>query len=113
MSKAACKFRESTSCQKPMQSFSLIFFLSLVLLEFSSGADIIASMQFIIKGETLVSPSQRFELGFFSLGNSRNLYLGVWYKKFPRTIVWVANREIPLPESDPKMTYHESEMLFC
>ena len=108
MSKAACKFRESTSCQKPMQSFSFIFFLSLVLLEFSSGADIIASMQFIIKGETLVSPSQRFELGFFSLGNSRNLYLGVWYKKFPRTIVWVANRAIPLPDSSGALTLAEN-----
>ena len=104
MSKAVCKLQESTSCHKPMQSFSFIFFLSVVLLEFSSGADIIASMQFIIKGETLVSPSQRFELGFFSLGNSRNLYLGVWYKKLPGTIVWVANRENPLTDSHGALT---------
>nr|XP_023879863.1 G-type lectin S-receptor-like serine/threonine-protein kinase At4g27290 isoform X1 [Quercus suber] len=90
-----------------MRSFSFIFFLSLVLLEFSSGADIIASMQFIIKGEILVSPGQRFELGFFSPGDSRNLYLGVWYKKFPRTIVWVANREIPLPDSYGALTLAE------
>ncbi|KAL4619365.1 hypothetical protein ACB092_06G074000 [Castanea dentata] len=69
-------------------------------------------MQFIIKGETLVSPSQRFELGFFSLGNSRNLYLGVWYKKFPRTIVWVANREIPLPDSYGALTLAKNGNLF-
>uniref|UniRef100_A0A2N9EM72 Bulb-type lectin domain-containing protein n=1 Tax=Fagus sylvatica TaxID=28930 RepID=A0A2N9EM72_FAGSY len=50
-----------------MQRFSFIFFLSL-LLELSSGADIIASMQSIINGETLVSSGQRFELGFFSPG---------------------------------------------
>ena len=108
MSKAACKFQESTSCPKPMQRFSFIFFLSLVLLVFSSGADIIASMQFIIKGETLVSPGQRFELDFFSPGNSRNLYLGVWYKKLPGTIVWVANRENPLTDSYGALTLAEN-----
>ncbi|XP_075671524.1 G-type lectin S-receptor-like serine/threonine-protein kinase At4g27290 isoform X2 [Castanea sativa] len=90
-----------------MQSFSFIFFLSLVI-ELSSGADIIASMQFIIKGETLVSPGQRFELGFFSPGNSRNLYLGVWYKKLPGTIVWVANRENPLTDSYGALTLAEN-----
>ncbi|XVF77732.1 hypothetical protein PTKIN_Ptkin14bG0070500 [Pterospermum kingtungense] len=37
-----------------------------------------------------------FQLGFFSPGNSRNRYLGIWYntKKISiRTVVWVANRE--------------------
>nr|POE76389.1 g-type lectin s-receptor-like serine/threonine-protein kinase [Quercus suber] len=97
----------SSSCQTPMQSFSFIFFLSLVV-ELSSGADIIASMQFIIKGETLVSPGQRFELGFFSPGNSRNLYLGVLYKKLPGTIVWVANRENPLKDSYGALTLAEN-----
>ena len=86
-----------------MQRFSFIFFLSL-LLELSSGADIIASMQSIIKGETLVSSGQRFELGFFSPGDSRNLYLGIWYKNFPRIIVWVANRENPLTDSYGALT---------
>ncbi|GMY31611.1 G-type lectin S-receptor-like serine/threonine-protein kinase At4g27290 isoform X1 [Fagus crenata] len=86
-----------------MQRFSFIFFLSL-LLELSSGADIIASMQSIIKGETLVSSGQRFELGFFSPGDSRNLYLGIWYKNFQRIIVWVANRENPLTDSYGSLT---------
>ncbi|THF98404.1 hypothetical protein TEA_025692 [Camellia sinensis var. sinensis] len=36
-------------------------------------------------------------MGFFRLGNSQNQYLGIWYKKISvKTIVWVANREIPL-----------------
>ncbi|KAM4103082.1 hypothetical protein ACJW30_06G052800 [Castanea mollissima] len=65
-------------------------------------------MQFIIKGETLVSPGQRFELGFFSPGNSRNLFLGVWYKKLPGTIVWVANRENPLTDSYGALTLAEN-----
>ncbi|THG20547.1 hypothetical protein TEA_026594 [Camellia sinensis var. sinensis] len=39
-------------------------------------------------------------MGFFSLGNSQNHYLGIWYKKLSsRTVVWVANREIPLIDS--------------
>ena len=95
---ASSKVPSTSCCHTPMQSFSFIFFLSLVL-ELSSAADTIVSMQSIIKGETLVSSGQRFELGFFSPGDSRNLYLGIWYKNSSRSIVWVANRENPLTDS--------------
>ncbi|KAK4484403.1 hypothetical protein RD792_006982 [Penstemon davidsonii] len=45
----------------------------------------------------MISNDGTFELGFFSPGNSNNRYVGIWYKKSTvRTIVWVANREIPL-----------------
>ncbi|KAK9209424.1 hypothetical protein WN944_001790 [Citrus x changshan-huyou] len=38
-----------------------------------------------------------FELGFFSPGNSKNIkYIGIWYKKSPDTVVWVANRNTPI-----------------
>ncbi|KAG1368212.1 receptor-like serine/threonine-protein kinase SD1-8 [Cocos nucifera] len=48
-------------------------------------------------GQTLVSAGGNFELGFFSPGNLKNRYLGIWYKNIsPRTVVWVANREAPL-----------------
>nr|GEV84566.1 G-type lectin S-receptor-like serine/threonine-protein kinase [Tanacetum cinerariifolium] len=48
-------------------------------------------------GETIVSRNERFELGFFSPGSSKNRYLGIWYKKTsPHTVIWVANRESPL-----------------
>ncbi|RVW12922.1 G-type lectin S-receptor-like serine/threonine-protein kinase [Vitis vinifera] len=41
-----------------------------------------------------------FELGFVHLGTSKNQYLGIWYKKVtPRTVVWVANRELPVTDS--------------
>ncbi|RVW12941.1 G-type lectin S-receptor-like serine/threonine-protein kinase [Vitis vinifera] len=41
-----------------------------------------------------------FELGFFSPGNSKNRYLGIWYKKASKKpVVWVANRESPLTDS--------------
>ena len=43
-------------------------------------------------GETLVSSGQIFELGLFSPGDSDTRCLGIWYKKFPNTVVWVANR---------------------
>lgn len=51
----------------------------------------------LIDGDTLVSASGNFELGFFTPGNSDKRYVGIWYKKIPvQTVVWVANREAPL-----------------
>ncbi|KAK1428968.1 hypothetical protein QVD17_17809 [Tagetes erecta] len=57
--------------------------------------------QEIRDNETLVSPQQVFELGFFSPpGNSNSKYLGIWYYGHPiRTVVWVANRDNPIPSS--------------
>ncbi|KAH7675770.1 S-receptor-like serine/threonine-protein kinase protein, partial [Dioscorea alata] len=47
--------------------------------------------------QILVSKEGHFELGFFSPGDSKNYYIGIWYKKVsPQTIIWVANREIPI-----------------
>ncbi|KAI8011740.1 G-type lectin S-receptor-like serine/threonine-protein kinase [Camellia lanceoleosa] len=44
-------------------------------------------------------------MGFFSPGSSRNQYLGIWYKNISvRTVVWVANREIPLLDSSSVLT---------
>ncbi|CAL5393187.1 unnamed protein product [Camellia sinensis] len=52
-----------------------------------------------------MSSGGSFEMGFFSRGSSRNQYLGMWYKNiFPRTVVWVANREIPLLNSSSFLT---------
>ncbi|XP_062086982.1 G-type lectin S-receptor-like serine/threonine-protein kinase At1g61440 [Humulus lupulus] len=57
----------------------------------------ISTFQALSQGQTLVSPSQIFELGFFSLNNSANLYIGLWYKQMSTTkVVWVANREKPV-----------------
>ncbi|CAL5390622.1 unnamed protein product [Camellia sinensis] len=54
---------------------------------------------------TIVSSGGSFEMGFFSPGSSRNQYLGIWYKNISvRTIVWVANREIPLLDSSSVLT---------
>ncbi|PHU13117.1 hypothetical protein BC332_20047 [Capsicum chinense] len=49
-------------------------------------------------GHTIVSAGGNFELGFFSPGNSKNRYIGIWYKNLPKgkEVVWVANRVNPL-----------------
>ncbi|XP_024199741.2 G-type lectin S-receptor-like serine/threonine-protein kinase At1g61500 isoform X1 [Rosa chinensis] len=51
----------------------------------------------LLQGQTIVSPGQNFELGFFSPNNSARKYVGLWHRSiFPRKFVWVANRENPL-----------------
>ncbi|KAF8388451.1 hypothetical protein HHK36_027123 [Tetracentron sinense] len=51
-------------------------------------------------GETLVSSEERFELEFFSPGNSKNRYVGIWYMRITiQTVVWVANSDNPLTNS--------------
>ena len=53
-----------------------------------------------IENTTLVSKDGGFVLGFFSQGNSINRYLGIWYNNIPgKTVVWVANRLNPIPDS--------------
>lgn len=53
--------------------------------------------QLLRDGQTVVSPSQVFELGFFSPVNSRLKYVGIWYYGFQnRTVAWVANRNDPI-----------------
>lgn len=49
--------------------------------------------------ETLVSGGDAsFVLGFFTPPGGNGTYLGVWYSKVSvRTVVWVANRERPIP----------------
>ncbi|CAL9237921.1 unnamed protein product [Arabidopsis halleri] len=51
-------------------------------------------------GQTPSSSNGVCELGFFSPNNSRNQYVGIWFKGIiPRVVVWVANREKPVIDS--------------
>ncbi|XP_062013351.1 G-type lectin S-receptor-like serine/threonine-protein kinase At1g11410 [Rosa rugosa] len=63
--------------------------------------DSITQNQPIKDGDVLVSFKRKFALGFFSPGKSLNRYVGVWYYQVPnQTIVWVANRDNPIPVND-------------
>lgn len=79
-----------------MEGFTIILILFSLLIN-SSAVDIIRANQTIRDGTTFVSAGGDFELGFFNPGSSTNRYLGISYKKIAKgTIVWIANREIPL-----------------
>ncbi|KAJ9182785.1 hypothetical protein P3X46_006738 [Hevea brasiliensis] len=72
----------------------------LLIITISTVADTITITQSIKDGESIISAGESFRLGFFSPGNSKNRYLGIWYNKVSvKTVVWVANREIPLADS--------------
>ncbi|XP_031129886.1 G-type lectin S-receptor-like serine/threonine-protein kinase At2g19130 [Ipomoea triloba] len=88
---AAMDIRHS-SC--PVYNFLfLIFCLS---IHISHGAYTISVNQSLSGDQTIVSPDGKFELGFFKPGTASNYYIGIWYKMSPQTVVWVANREIPI-----------------
>ncbi|KAD2805037.1 hypothetical protein E3N88_38414 [Mikania micrantha] len=78
--------------------FTTLFFF---ILRTCRSSDTIALHQNVSDGhDTVVSGNAKFELGFFSPGNSKNRYLGIWFKNTsPQTVVWVANRETPLTDN--------------
>nr|GMD36891.1 G-type lectin S-receptor-like serine/threonine-protein kinase At4g03230 [Ipomoea batatas] len=62
----------------------------------------------VTEGDTLVSDGKRFELGFFLDEENSNWYAGIWYYKLnPRTIVWVANRDFPVQDSEGAVAIKE------
>ncbi|KAJ9553559.1 hypothetical protein OSB04_017604 [Centaurea solstitialis] len=82
-------------------SIFLLFSIALsFLLSTSTAVDTISANQTLKDGRTIVSQGGMFELGFFSLQNSKNRYLGIWYKKISVfTVVWIANRETPITDT--------------
>ncbi|KAL5198191.1 hypothetical protein ABZP36_001703 [Zizania latifolia] len=71
----------------------IIFFSSYT----ASASDTILVNSSLADGQTLVSASEVFELGFFTPPTSTARFLGIWYKDIsPATVVWVANREAPM-----------------
>ena len=74
---------------------SLNFFFNIVI-----SVDTLTATQSLGINQTLVSPKEVFEFGFFNPTNSK-WYLGIWYKDIrDRTVVWVANRDTPLEDSN-------------
>lgn len=79
-----------------------LFILSLfcTLFVVLSDTDTIQENESIREGETIVSSQGTFEVGFFAPANSNRWYVGIWYKNIsPRTVVWVANRDVPLNDT--------------
>ncbi|XP_028798400.1 receptor-like serine/threonine-protein kinase SD1-8 [Neltuma alba] len=84
--------------------FFLFWFFFITFLSFfpaiSFSSDTLNSTQSLKTNCTLLSAKQTFVLGFFSLDESR-YYLGIWYKNISDlTVVWVANRDNPLEDSN-------------
>ncbi|OWM88701.1 hypothetical protein CDL15_Pgr002468 [Punica granatum] len=86
--------------------FFFPFVISQPVVRFLAVADMLSPGQSIRDGDTtLASSGQIFELGFFSPGNSKNRYLGIWYKSIPSTVAWVANRDDPLAGLNGTLTF--------
>ena len=97
-----------------MENFRVLCICSFIFsfVRTSSSLDSITPSQSIRDGETLVSAGGTFELGFFSPGNSKNRYVGVWYKNIsPLTVVWVANREIPVNDASGVLKFNDHGVL--
>ncbi|XP_021749500.1 G-type lectin S-receptor-like serine/threonine-protein kinase SD1-13 isoform X2 [Chenopodium quinoa] len=57
-------------------------------------------LQILKDPKTMVSSNGDFKLGFFTLPNTKNRYLGIWYNKVSAMdYIWVANRNNPLYDS--------------
>ncbi|XP_068642647.1 G-type lectin S-receptor-like serine/threonine-protein kinase At2g19130 [Aristolochia californica] len=81
-----------------MRSFPLFFLL--FVFHSSASSSSISTGESLSGNKTITSKAGNFELGFFTPGTSRNFYIGIWYKNIsPQTIVWVANRQSPLPDT--------------
>lgn len=96
-----------------MENLSSMFITILLLIFFtklSEAVDTITQSQSIRDDKSfLVSKDGSFELGFFSPGNSKNRYLGIWYKNIPvQTVVWVANRIKPINDSSGVLTINQT-----
>ncbi|KAL0362741.1 UNVERIFIED_CONTAM: G-type lectin S-receptor-like serine/threonine-protein kinase [Sesamum calycinum] len=94
------------------RAFSSLLLTSLVTQMISGETDTINVTHGIVDGETMVSSVGMFELGFFSPGNSRSRYVGMWYKNVTvMTVVWVANREAPLTSTSGVLRVTEPGIL--
>ncbi|KAJ8628158.1 hypothetical protein MRB53_021465 [Persea americana] len=93
-------------------SLSLWVAAALIFFPICTSLDTITPIQSLRDGETLVSAGKKFVLGFFSPGNSKNRYVGVWYNNIPDpTIVWTANRENPVRNSSGVLTINGGNLV--
>ena len=90
-----------------MKLLLILFCFSFICFPKSYAADFLKPNQTLLdNGQTLVSTGKEtFELGFFGPRNSKNRYVGIWYKNIQDfTAVWVASRENPVADSSGVLT---------
>ncbi|XVF30513.1 hypothetical protein REPUB_Repub16aG0064400 [Reevesia pubescens] len=79
----------------------LLLHLYSCCLNFGTAIDTITSSTSIKDPESITSNNGVFRLGFFSLANSTDRYIGIWYnnKGSPEeSVIWAANRNKPLKD---------------
>ncbi|KAL6840321.1 hypothetical protein ACP4OV_030131 [Aristida adscensionis] len=87
-----------------LSSHAISLLLLLLFLQQSPlhASDTLAINQQLSGNQKLISQDGKFALGFFqpeAEGSNGKWYIGIWYNKIPaKTIVWVANREKPVPD---------------
>ncbi|KAG7563253.1 Protein kinase-like domain superfamily [Arabidopsis suecica] len=92
-------------------AYSLLFFFFIFLPAFSMSTSKLLSTETLTSNRTIVSQRSLFELGFFQLASDR-WYVGIWYKNLPeRTVVWVANREVPLSNTFGKLKFSDNNLV--
>ncbi|CAN8305538.1 unnamed protein product [Cochlearia groenlandica] len=75
----------------------LFFFFVISFIHPCISVDMIMRGQSLRDGDVIFSQGKRFAFGFFSLGDSKLRYVGVWYARISeQTTVWVANRDRPV-----------------
>ncbi|KAI3736240.1 hypothetical protein L6452_15778 [Arctium lappa] len=76
-----------------------------------SAKDYITTGESIHDGaaDYLESAGKKFQMGFFphTQRGSERRYVGIWYAMDPTTVVWVANRNQPVPDSTGFLTVTE------
>ncbi|XP_047310321.1 G-type lectin S-receptor-like serine/threonine-protein kinase At1g11300 [Impatiens glandulifera] len=78
----------------------IVFFTSI-----TASQDIIDLNHPITDPGNITSNNGVFKLGFFTLPNNTNRYVGIWYNNVPKlTVLWVANRDNPLNDSSGLIT---------
>ncbi|KAK9167827.1 hypothetical protein Scep_003018 [Stephania cephalantha] len=93
-----------------------VLFVFLILLHPGTSATTLGNNitggQRLEDGQTLVSASQAFTLGFFSRGSSNSRYLGIWFNtNLVMDPVWVANRDRPISDTNGALTLQPNGVL--
>ncbi|CAM8900881.1 unnamed protein product [Rhodiola kirilowii] len=80
-------------------------------MEAVDGGDTLVANKSLSSNNTLVSSRGIFELGFFTPGSSLKEYVGIWYKLDKASVIWVANRQLPVVKTPGKLTLRENGLL--